>query len=195
MSVKNDMLELPLEVRRNIARSARKLLSDEPTIDTIIMERKRDVVKGEKASDFELFVFFSAESETERERIISESVYYEGSGEISENYRISDPGKNYLKSDSSPSENEAEALLYKSVHMYRENEKAYLEFLQEHQKCFSKKNFLDITTINSPEMEKSNPLYYKLYMTHSFEKGYVIYNRLMKPFITMHNLSDLNQNL
>ncbi len=40
--------------------------------------------------------------------------------------------------------------------------------------------------VNSPEMEKGNPLFSKLYITHRFQQGYLIYNELLKPIISMH---------
>ncbi len=191
MSIKNDIENLPLETRRNIARAARKLLSDEPVIHTIIIDRKKESPKVQKPEDLEFLIFFDMGSETETQGIISESIHYGGSGTVSENYRIYDPGKDYVQSAPSPSGDEAEALFYKSDHAYQENRTSYLEFLKEHQKFFSKKDSPNIITMNSPEMEKGNPLYYKLHITHCFEKGYVIYNRLLKPFITMHNIDDL----
>ncbi len=193
MSIKFDMLQLPIQMRRNLARFARKLLSEEPMIDTIIINRKRDTLKAEKPSDFELFIFFNGGKNIELKGSFSESAPYDGSDGILENYRIHCPGKGYVRTAPSPSEDEAKALLYKSAHAYRENFTTYQNFLREHLKFFTKESYLNITTVNSMEMERNNPLFYKLYMSHCFEKGYVIYNRLLKPFITTHNLEDLKE--
>ncbi len=191
MNVKEDLKEVSISVRKSIARFARKLQNSTPEIHTIIVDRRRGDVKAEKITDFELTIFFDAGSEEETKRIISESMHYSGSGAVSENYTVLDPEKSYVRSEHVDNEEGLKALLYKSVHLYKTKQIPYLEFIREHRKLFIKNDYITVSTMNSPEMEKSNPLFYKLYITHCYEMGHVVYNRLLKPFITMHNSEDL----
>ncbi len=140
---------------------------------------------------WESIFFINAESETETKRIISESLYYGGSGIPSENYRIYSPRRDYVKSERLPLSTETNALRYKYPNINKVKNGAYLEFLQEHITFFTKKGSMNITTINSPEMEKGNPLFSKLYITHRFQQGYLIYNELLKPIISMHRKREI----
>ncbi len=186
MNFRDELKQLPLQLKRSIARAARKLLQQQPNIHTILLEKKYGVTTADQLTDFELILYYNGENYEENQEIISESIYYGGSGEVSDNYRIYDPGRGYLTSRRLPLPDESGALLYKSPHMLEKRESDYLNYLEEHLKYFRKNDYLDITTINSPEMEKSNPLYYVLYNTYHVEKGYMIYNRLIKQYITMH---------
>ncbi len=190
MNVRYDVLKLPVNKRKSIAKFARKLLKEQPNIHTIILDRKHGVEKAEQLTDFELLLFFNAETDSETKRIISESSFYGGSGKPSENYRVYHPGKAYQKNERRILREEAIGLLYKFSDI-QDRKTEYLEFLQEHRKFFTINDYMDISTVNSPEMEKSNPLFYQVFMTSHFEKGYLVYNELVKPYITMHiNLSE-----
>ncbi len=192
MSVRNDLLNLPVSKKKSIARLARKLLRELPNIHTITVEKRYDVSKPEELCDFELIVFLNAENEIETKRIIAESVYYKGSGAPSESYTVYDPGIAYEMSDRELLPDEALALHYEYCSVTEEWKNRYLSFISEHLKFFVKHDFMSITTINSPEMEKGNPIFYKLYVTGHFEKGYVIYNSTLKPFVSMPGgISDL----
>ncbi|MCP4294296.1 MAG: hypothetical protein GY786_01675, partial [Proteobacteria bacterium] len=157
MCVKDNLNNLPFNVVRNISRLAGKLLKELPHIHTVIVDRKPGITTAVKVEDFELFLFVNGESETETKRIISESLYNGGSGIPSENYRIYSPRRDYVKSERLPLSTETNALRYKYPNINKVKNGAYLEFLQEHLTFFTKKGSMNITTINSPEMEKGNP--------------------------------------
>ncbi len=189
MSVRDELEKAPLEVKRNIARFARKLLKKQANIHTIIVEKKQGIERADKFTDFELLLFYNAECDIENKRIISESAYYGGSGKMSENCRIYSPGSAQQKNERVPLPDDPCALLYR-IKELRKDESDYLGFLREHLNFFTINDYMDITTVNSPEMEKSNPLFCQLYTTYHFEKGYLIYNRLVKPFITLCTLPE-----
>ncbi len=167
MSIQNEVLQLSYEVKRSIARFARKLLKDEPNIHTILLEVKQGVEKAKQVTDLELQVF-----------------YHTGSKE--ESCRDFNPGRNYQHGQRTVQPHEACVLASFFPQLHKKKEPEYMKFLEEHGTFFIKKDYLDITTINSTEMEKSDPLFYKLFISHSFKKGYVVYNRLMNPLVTMH---------
>ncbi len=182
----NELIQLPYEIKRSIARFAAKLLRDDPKIHTILLDIKEGIEKAEQITDFELQVFYHAGSEEENRRIIAESFYNGGAGETSENYRIFSPRRNYKQVQRRVQPHEVEALTFYFPHIHNKKGAEYLKYLEDHGTCFIKNDFLDVTTINSTEMEKSDPLFYNLYISYCFKKRYVIYNRLLKPIITMH---------
>ncbi len=188
MSIRDDLEKVSDQVKGSIARFARKLISKHPNIHSIVLDRKDGVKEAREFTDFELTLFFNAECESETKRIVSESRYYGGSGEISKNYKIYNPGSAYRGIEKAVNADEASALFYKFTEEHRQKhpqkDDVYLEFLQEHLKFFTINDYFDITTINSPEMEKSNPLLYRLFTTGRLEKGYLVYNTLIKPFLT-----------
>ncbi|MCP4297631.1 MAG: hypothetical protein GY786_18695, partial [Proteobacteria bacterium] len=134
MNFRDELKQLPYQLKRSIARTSRKLLQKQPNIHTILLDKKYGVTTACQLRDFELTVYYNAESYEENQRIISESIYNGGSGEVSENYRIYDPGRGYQKGQRLPLPDESEALLYKSPHMLEKFESNYLNYLQEHLK-------------------------------------------------------------
>ncbi len=191
MSIRDELKDLSFQMKRSIARTARKLLSEQPNIHTIVVDKKPGVKTGREYTDFELLLFYNAETEEETRRIISESSFYGGSGEVSKNYQIFNPGRGYLESDRTVQSDETWALLYKFRDNHTRKEPDYMAFLQEHLNFFTKSDYLGVTSLNTPEMEKSNPLFSSLYTTYHSEKGYLLFNKQVKPFITMHiELSD-----
>ncbi len=186
MSIQNEVQQLPYGVKRSIARYSRRLLKEEPSIHTILLKIKQGVKKAEQITDLELYVFYHTGSEEENSRIIAESIYNGGSGEVSENCRIFDPGRNYQKARRTVLPHEASALALYFPVIHKKKEPEYMKFIEDHGTFFIKKDFLNITAINSTEMEKSDPRFYKLYIGYCFKNGYVVYNRLLNPFMTMH---------
>ncbi len=184
MNVRYDLKNVPEKIRKSIARFARKLLKKQPNIHTIVVDRKQGVQKAEKFTDFELLLLYNAESERETKRIISESVGCGGSEKISENGRIYSPGRAYRKSEETAHHDETSALEYYFPDIHKRKYSIYMEFLKKHLNYFTINDYFDIITINSPEMEKDDPLLYKLFTTYHFEKGYVVFSSQSKPFIT-----------
>ncbi len=186
MNVIDDLKNLSLHHKRMIQRAAGKLLTELPTTHTILINRKPGIEKARETSDFELIVLVNAESEAERERIVSESVYNNGSEALSENCEIYDPGFAYIRSEWAVAPDETEALTNKFTEVYEDTERAYLEFLPKHLNLFVKAGSMNVITINAPEMEKSDPLYYNLYIINKFDTGYMVYNRDIRSLITVH---------
>ncbi len=186
MSIKTEQTELPDRVKRSVAKFAGKLLRDDPNIHTILLDIKEGIEKAEQLTDFELQVFYHAGSDKENRRIIAESFYNGGSGEVSENYRMFEPRRNYKKVQYIAQPHEVEALTFYFRDIHKKKEPEYMRFLEDHVSLFIKKDYLDVTTVNSTEMEKSDPLFYRLYIGYCFKKRYVVYNRLLKPLITLY---------
>ncbi len=185
MSVIDDLKTLSLRQRRMILRAAGKLLRQLPTTHTIVLRRKTGIEISREVADFELIVFVNAESEAETERIISESVYNGGSGAVSESCRIYDPGFAYMRCSYVLSSDEDEALTYEYAEVYDDTRRAYLEFIGRHLRLFVKAGNMNVITVNAPEMEKDDPLYYKLYIINQSERGYMVYNRDIRSRITI----------
>ncbi len=186
MSIQNEVQQLPYGVKRSIARFARKLLRDEPKIHTILLEIKPGIKKAKQITDLELYVFYHTGGEEENRDIIAESIYNGGSGESSKNCRVFDPRRNYRQVQRTVLPHEACALPFYFPELYKEKEPEYMKFLENHGAFFIKNDFLDVTTINSTEMEKNNPLFCRIFISYSSKKGYMVYNSLLNPLITMH---------
>ncbi len=185
MSIINDLNNLSSRQRRIILRAAGKLLRELPTTHTITINRKPGIDNGREITDFELTVFVNAESEAESKRIVSESVYRKGRSAVPESYRTYDPGFAYIQSERAITADEAEALTFEYAEVYENSRQAYLKFVEKHIKLFVKGDCISVITINAPEMEKSNPLYYALYTINRYKTGYVVYNRDIQPIITI----------
>ncbi len=185
MTVKYDLIKLPLTTKNAVARLARRVLKVLPDTHTIVLIKKPEIMRATLFSDFEMIIFVNAETEVETKRIIAESRFNGGSGLPSPSYRIYDPHMAYIETERIPSQDELSALNYHFTKIPPHVEKSYLNFLSEHLKFFKKHDFLNITTVNSPEMEKSDPLYYQLYITHHIEKGYMIFSTLNKPTLSL----------
>ncbi len=185
MSVIDDLKNLSSQQRRFIQRAAGKLRKMLPTTHTIIINRKPGLQKAVNLTDFELTVLVNAESEAEKERTVSESLFNKGSGKVSAPCRIYTPGYAYIQSSREVDPDEAEALTYEYEDVYDNSRQAYLELLKKHLKLFVKDGSMNVITVNAPEMEKGNPLYYKLYTINLYLIGYVIYNRDIQPIVTI----------
>ncbi len=190
MSVKDDLNSVSVRVKRSIARFVRKLLKEQQGIHTIIIDKVPGTKTARQFTDFELLVLYNMESE--KEEVISESGNYSSSGRGSGNCRIFSPGRSYRISQAVPHADEYKALIYRFPYIYKRKEPSFRKCLQDHLKFFTINDYMDITVINSPEMEKSNPIFYELFTTYRFDKGHVIYNSLGKPYVTMRSLEDLN---
>ncbi len=187
MSIINDLQNLPSRQRRFIQRAAGKLRKKLPTTHTIIINRKPGIENGCEFTDFELIAFVNAESETERERTLSKSICNKGSETASESCRIYNPGFAYIQSSREISPDETVALNYEYSEVYENSRQAFLNLLKKHLTLFVKDPCMNVITVNTPEMKRDNPLYYKLYIINQSRKGYVIYNRDIQPNITIQN--------
>ncbi len=191
MHVRDDLNRLPLPVKRSIARFVRKLLREHQDIHTIVIDRAAGIKSAQQFTDFELFVLCSTESEKEKKQLRSESGNGGSFRADSVKGKICSPGGPYQKSEPVIHPDDCKALIYRFPLIYKRKESAFREFLRDHMNYFTINDYMNITMINSPEMEKSNPVFYPLFTTYRFDKGHVIYNSLGKPYVTMHSLEDL----
>ncbi len=179
MTVRFDLLKLPLNKKRSITRLAARLLRELPDTHTIVIDKKPGIMRAKMLNDFELFVFVNAGTREKAETVRSASRL------PSDTYDVYDPRMAYKRRDRQPQQRETEALHYRYSNIYEGMENSFRNFLHKHLKFFIKEDFLDITTINSEEMKRDNPLYYRLYLMNRFEKGSPVYCRQAKPNISL----------
>ncbi len=174
MTVNDDIKELSVQIKKLLSRRARQLLEELPGIHTIIIDRREGVAKARDLSDFELLIFVNENSEDCN----------------SDNCTIFDPGKGYVRTERPVLPDETIALQYRFTNLSEKRDSDYLNLLQEHLKVFKKNRFPDIITVNSQEMEKDDPLYYKLFISYRFKKGYLLYNRFMQSLLLRWDAAD-----
>ncbi len=118
---------------------------------------------------------------------ISESSAYNAFGVKEESYPICYPRLDYKRSARLVEPEEAVALTYDFENIYKETHDLYLEFLGKHLMFFVKNEFMNVTTVNTTEMEKDCPLYSQLYIIYHTKTDYVLYNRDVQPKITINH--------
>ncbi len=102
-------------------------------------------------------------------------------------YPVIHPGLDYIRSTRLVDPEEAEAVSYGFERVEEVTLRSYLDFLTKHLMIFVKKDYLSVTTVNAAEMEISRAYYYRLYMSYQLATGYVIYNRDVRPTMTLHH--------
>ncbi len=117
----------------------------------------------------------------------SESSGYNPYAATEKTYPICYPRLDYKRSARLVEPEESVALSYTFENIYKKTHDSYLEFLERHLMFFVKNDFMSVTTVNTTAMEKDCPLYSQLYMIYHFETDYVIYNRDVRPKITINH--------
>ncbi len=186
MSIIDDLKNLTAQQRRHILRAANRHMKKLPTTHTIILTKRPTVKTAQVLTDFELIIFVNDVSDG-GDRTVSESSAYNAYGAKGETYPIIHPCLDYSQSARLVEPEESVALSYDFENIYKETQNTYLEFLERHLMFFVKKDFMNVTTVNTTEMEKERPLYSRLYMIYHSEKDYVIYNRDVRPIITINH--------
>ncbi len=185
MSLKYDILKLSISKQESISRLARKLLVKFPDTHTIILSRKEGVMRPKEFSDFRLTLFINSESESETKRKIEGTTYGIETGTFSVSSSLYHPDMGYKKEEREFWLSDSTALYFHYSVVPQNLRRCYMEFLSIHEKSFIKSGYLNITTIDSSEMKFGDPLFYKLYIVHLYEKGYLIFNKTLKPTISL----------
>ncbi len=185
MSVSSDLYKLPLREKRIVARLAKRLMREFPATNTIIAEVKRGVKNGVGHADFELTLFIDDIIKPGLKAEEADFLVREESKIPVDIYRTFKPGMAYEERDYCPLQDEAHALQDKYYKIYDKTRENYLSFLRDHLKYYTKHNFIDVITVNCTEMERANPLFYQLYVSYRFEKGYLVYNRVLRSEIIL----------
>ncbi len=188
MNVKHDIEELSDQTKKLINRDARRLLEDFPDTHTIVIDRKTGVTKARELADFELLLFIGDNDSTDCS--VSEPTFIAGSEKSCDSYPVYDPGRNYVRNDRPLPSEETDAVHYKFASIKEERNASYLELLKEHLKQFSRNQAPDITTVNSSAMKSCDPLFYKLFISYRSNKGYLLYNRFIKPLLLRWDLTE-----
>ncbi len=194
MNIIDDMKNLSDQQRRLIMRLANKLLKQLPTAHTIILTRRPGLKFASVLTDYELTVFVTEYGVSVCDSVCDSASKSSGSkssvskiyAAATETYRVCNPGLDYIHSARLVDEEEAEALSYEFRDVHDETRLSFLECLTKHLMFFVKKESMSVTTVNSTEMQKSDKLYYRLYMIFKLETGYVLYNRDVRPIVTIH---------
>ncbi len=211
MTVKNDLTNLSDYWRGRILRISRKILRRHLNVHTIIIGRKKGAENSCEFLDFQFFVFLDEERDLVTGEKRTPSVHFgEDEVIVSEKYTVYEPGmgyKNITGCDEAECEcvcdeaecNEAEemvsvethgrasecdevdALHYEFGRVTPELRQNYLEYLNTHCQLFVCSDFPKITTLNMMEMKRDDTRFFRFYLTGKFDKGYLVYNREMKP--------------
>ncbi len=191
MSVKNNLQNLSEYWRGRLLRISRKLLKRHRNVHTILLGRVCDVcdVRGDAESacefhNFRFFVFLDEERDRVTREIREPSLNLgEGGVVVSEKYTVYEPGMGYKNITGS---------LMASVERhgrvsFRQNlRQEHLEYLNTHCQHFTCKDFPEIVTLNMMEMKRDDVRFFRYYLTGKFDTGYLVYNREMKPIISLN---------
>ncbi len=210
----DDLKNLSAQQRRHILRAVNRHLKKLPTAHTIILTKKPTIKTAQVLPDFELIIFVNdsddmrqmcdevCDSVSNNQRktcgddqkcdekgnhTVSDSSTYNAFGAKEETYRIFHPRSDYSRSARLVEPEESVALSYDFENIYKETHDSYLEFLERHLIFFVKKDFMNVTTVNTTEMEKDCPLYSRLYIIYHSKAGYVLYNRDVQPIVTINH--------
>ncbi len=80
---------------------------------------------------------------------------------------------------------EADALHYEYGIVTPSLRQEYLEYLNTHCQFFVCNEFPEIVTLNMMEMKRDNVRFFRDYVTGKFDQGYLVYNREMKPMLSL----------
>ncbi len=196
MSIIEDLKNLTEQQRRHILRAANRHMKKLPATHTVILTKRPTVKTAQVLTDFELIIYASdddgmrqmcGEVNDESDGTVSEISADNIFGAKQETYRVIHPSLHYKQSARLVEPEESVALTYDFENIYKETHDTYLEFLAKHLMFFIKKDFMNITTVNTTEMEKDCPLYSRLFIIYHSRKDYVLYNRDVQPFITINH--------
>ncbi len=162
--------------------------------------------------NFRFFVFLDEERDRVTGELKDPSVHFPADMVIvSEKYTVYEPGMSYINIPPSLSECDDECVEMESVETHgrasdevdddecevdalhyeygrvtpklRQN---YLEYLNTHCQHFVCSDFPEIITLNMMEMKRDDIRFFRCYLTGKFDQGYLVYNREMKPIISLN---------
>ncbi len=197
MAVKNDLINLSDYWRGRLLRISRKLLRRHRNVHTIILGRVSDECEVKKEAEstcefhnFRFFVFLDEERDRVTGEIKDPSVHFAADSVIvSEKYTVYEPGMGYenmsVERHGRASEcdecNEVDALHYEYSRVTPSLRQNYLDYLNTHCQHFVCSDFPEIVTLYMMEMKRDDARFFRHYLTGKFDKGYLVYNREMKP--------------
>ncbi len=142
-------------------------------------------MRPKEFSDFRLTLFINSECESETNRKIAETAYDIETGTFSVSNSLFHPDMGYKKEERQFWQSDFKALNFHYSVVPQNLRRCYMKFLSIHEKTFVKNGFLNITTIDSSEMKFGDPLFYKLYIVHLYEKEYLVFNKSLKPIVSL----------
>ncbi len=192
MSIKDDLKTLTDQQRLQLVRFANRLRKRQPAAHTLIITRRPGLLEARVLTDFELIVFVDKrrkvrDMQCDYTSKIKPTFHSKPYGSEEDPYPVIHPGLDYVRSARLVSPEEAEAVSYGFERVEEVTQRSYLDFLTKHLMFFVKKDYLSVTTVNAAEMEISRAYYYRLYMSYQLATGYVIYNRDVRPTMTLHH--------
>ncbi len=196
MNIIEDLKNLTEQQRRHILRAANRHMKKLPATHTVILTKRPGLKTASVLTDFELIIYVSdgvrqmcnevyecVDDDRTVSKISADNIF----GAKRETYRVIHPSLHYKQSARLVEPEESVALAYDFESSYKGTHDTYLEFLAKHLMFFVKNNFMNITTVNTTEMEKDCPLYSRLYIIYHSKNDYVLYNRDVQPIITINH--------
>ncbi len=190
MSIKTDLLNLSSDRRRRLRKIILTIMKRNRNVHTIIIDKIYSDKRAVCCRYFEIFVFMERD---ENSHLCKES--FSRYGFYFNNQSILNNSRCYRQTDRFPSPEEAEALCCRNREVSSELREDYLNFLNRNLHHFkytvNKTDFPRITTINSAEMQEDSTRFFNLYTTHRAERGYIIYDRRIKPLYSLGEEKDV----
>ncbi len=192
MSIEDDLKTLTPQQRLQLVRFANRLRRHQPAAHTLIITRRPGLREARLVTDYELIVFVDKrrnvrDMDCDYSSIRKHTFRPRPYGGEEDPYPVVHPGLAYIQSARLVAREEAEAVGYGFGREDKVTQRSYLDFLAKHLMFFVKKDYLSVTTVNAGEMETNQAYYYRLYMSYQLTTGYVMYNRDVRPTMTLQH--------